>query len=390
MKNCIKCGQELPDEAVYCYMCGKKQITQKNTAHQKRANGEGSVYKRGVSWYASLSVGKTPYGQCRRMTKGGFKTRREALEWIDQTKYRPMRDVRLEAIYEAIQPHIDKLSKNKQVHYRTAWKRLALIHNANIPDLTVQDLQTVVEENAQTYYPAKDIRDLLSLIYERAIADGYVTTNRAKYIILPDNDAEETVPFTAEEVAALWRDFYDGNIKTGYFLLMIYTGTMPGELLKMRVNHIDMEHKRIVGAGLKTDKRKETPIILPDIILPVVEELIKDKNKDDKVFRHDNKLLYEYFAEMKKRAGLRQIPQLRPYSCRHTTATTLADANVSAAILKEVMRHSKITTTQKYIHLDQSSSSAAMNAVFKQRKILARKASVTTKKLYKNKQFSHF
>ena len=365
MKDCVKCGQSLPDEAVYCYICGKKQVTaKKKAAHAKRENGTGSVYKREKSWYASVTVGRTADGQCRRMTKGGFRTRRDALSWMETAKYTPKRDVRLEGIYEAIRPHIDKLSYDKRLHYNKAWTRMQTIHRANVPDLTVNDLQTVIDESGLSYYPAKDMRDLLSLIYERAIADGYVTTNRAKYIILPEKNSEETVPFTAEEVTALWKDYYDGHLETGFFLLMIYTGMMPGELFKARIANVDLENKQIIGAGLKTDKRKVTPIILPDIILPVVRELVGDRPQTDKLYKHDNKRLYRVFDETKKRAGLRDIPQLRPYSCRHTTATTLADQNVSAAIIKEVMRHSQISTTQRYMHPDQETKKEAMNTAF--------------------------
>ena len=54
--KCIKCGAELPQDALYCLMCGKKQIPEKRKA-LKRANGMGTVYKlsgrRKRPWVAS-------------------------------------------------------------------------------------------------------------------------------------------------------------------------------------------------------------------------------------------------------------------------------------------------------------------------------------------------
>ena len=44
MQKCKKCGQEMPDEAVYCMMCGKKLTIQKKATKQ-RGNGQGTVYK---------------------------------------------------------------------------------------------------------------------------------------------------------------------------------------------------------------------------------------------------------------------------------------------------------------------------------------------------------
>ena len=46
--------------------------------------------------------------------------------------------------------------------------------------LSIKDLQDVVNRTAPTYYPAKDIKTLLSQLYDRAVAQGAVQTNIAK------------------------------------------------------------------------------------------------------------------------------------------------------------------------------------------------------------------
>ena len=360
---CKKCNVELPEGANFCPFCGISVKKPERTPGRKsRGNGTGSAYKRGKTWCAAICTGVNADGNCIRRVKGGFKTKKEALAYIDQMRYHPVHDKKISALYDALQPHFEKLSANKRTHYKTAYARLARIHNVNIGDLSVVDLQTVVDENAATYYPAKDMRDLLSLIYQQAMKDDYVSQNKAKFIVLPDLEEKDTVPFTVEEIKALWADYQAGNTKTGFFLLMIYTGMMPGEARKVTVDMVQIAEKRIVGAGLKTAKRKETPIVLPDIIVPVVEDLMAGKT--GRLWESDENSFYEYWQTMKKRTGCRQIAELRPYSCRHTTATTLADRQVSAAIIQEVMRHSRITTTRRYVHLDQDAQAAAMNTAF--------------------------
>lgn len=42
--DCIKCKSPLPEGALYCPMCGKKQVQERRKA-LKRANGTGTVYK---------------------------------------------------------------------------------------------------------------------------------------------------------------------------------------------------------------------------------------------------------------------------------------------------------------------------------------------------------
>lgn len=358
--KCKKCSCELPEGAKFCPECGKPVAD--NKTKSKRANGQGSVYKRGNSWYVSITTGKAANGQSRRVTKGGFEKKKDAFAYLDQMRFRPVREKKISALYDALEPHLEKLSATKRTHYKTAYGRLQKIQNVNIGDLSVVDLQTVVDDNAATFYPAKDMRDLLSLIYQQAMKDDYVTINKARFIVLPDLDEKDTVPFTADEIRSLWADYQTGHTLTGFFLLMIYTGMMPGEARKVTVDMIQLAEKRIVGAGLKTTKRKETPIVLPDIIVPVVEDLMDGKT--GRLWETDESSFYDYWKEMKQRTGCRQIAELRPYSCRHTTATTLADRKVSAAIIQEVMRHSKITTTRRYVHLDQDAQADAMNAAF--------------------------
>ena len=359
--TCKKCSAELPEGAKFCPFCGKPTAETK-AQKSKRPNGEGSVYKRGNTWCASICTGRNANGNCTRKVKSGFAKRKDAIAYLDQMRFRPVHDKKISALYDALEPHLEKLSANKRTHYKTAYGRMRQIQNVNIGELSTVDLQRIVDENAATYYPAKDMRDLLSLIYQQAMKDDYVTMNKARFIVLPDLDEKDTVPFTADEIKALWADYQAGYTETGFFLLMIYTGMMPGEARKVTVDMIQLAEKRIVGAGLKTTKRKETPIVLPDIIVPVVEDLMEGKT--GRLWETDENSFYAYWKEMKQRTGCRQIAELRPYSCRHTTATTLADRKVSAAIIQEVMRHSKITTTRRYVHLDQDAQADAMNAAF--------------------------
>ena len=71
---------------------------------------------------------------------------------------------------------------------------------------------------------------------------------------------------------------------------------------------------------------------------------------------------YDTFHITLKDLGVRD---LTPYSCRHTTATDAAKQNVSASTLQQLMRHAKITTTQRYIHLSAEDARRAVNQMTK-------------------------
>ena len=69
---------------------------------------------------------------------------------------------------------------------------------------------------------------------------------------------------------------------------------------------------------------------------------------------------YPAFHDALARCGARN---LKPYSCRHTTATALALGNIAPSVIQEVMRHTKFSTAQRYIHPDMTASHAAVNTV---------------------------
>lgn len=51
---------------------------------------------------------------------------------------------------------------------------------------------------------------------------------------------------------------------------MIYSGMMPGELMQAEKKMTHWDTQEIIGCGLKTKKRKETPIVIADIVVPVL------------------------------------------------------------------------------------------------------------------------
>ena len=53
--NCKKCKALLPQGAVYCAFCGRKQIAA--PAGRTRPNGTGTAYKRGKTWTVEVVVG---------------------------------------------------------------------------------------------------------------------------------------------------------------------------------------------------------------------------------------------------------------------------------------------------------------------------------------------
>lgn len=333
----------------------------------KRGNGQGSARKRGKTWTAIWTIGTiVEDGRLRqiRQTKGGFRTKTDALAYAANppTETETAKTPTLQDYWEIWSAaSLPKLSQSKQTAYKIAKKKVERIMLLPVDKLTIKILQEAVDAKASTYYPAKDIKTVLSHLYRRAVAEEWVSTNLADYIELPPLEEEETNPFTEAELKIFWAAYGKGDSFIGYILLMIYTGMMPGELMRLKKDMIDWEKREIVGTGLKTKKRKVTPIVFPEMVSPVLLDLCqRSQSRVGNVLCMNKDRFYEEFHAALHRCGVRD---LKPYSCRHTTATALALGNIAPSVIQEVMRHTKFSTTQRYIHPDTAAAHAAVNAM---------------------------
>lgn len=363
--NCKKCGAELPENAAYCFMCGK--AVNYTPTPRKRPNGSGTVYKRGRSWQADVTLYITTDADGKmhrkRARKSGFPTKRAALQYIETLRNSEQRTTpTLLELYDIwAENDMPRLSADKQSGYKKARERLEPIIHRKIDSLTTADLQNVVNAQASTYYTAKDMKVLLSHLYRRAVADQFVPTNLSQFITLPPLEEKEAVPFSHDEVKTMWTAYANGDLFVGYLLLMIYSGMMPGELFAIKKEQIDFERCEIRHAGKKTQTRKDVPIVFSATVKPVLQALC-GLYGGDKLFPYHKTEFYRMYHEATARIGVRDLP---PYSCRHTTGTESAKLQLNASTIQKVMRHAKITTSQRYIHLGSEEAHSAVDSLKK-------------------------
>lgn len=343
---------------------------------KSRGNGQGTAYKRKNSqyWTAEVVIGwRTPADESKppipiKRTKAGFKTKKEALAYCPTLLAGGKAPVKsAPRLYEYWNTYSEgeykKLSKSKQTAYKIAWNKLKSIHDMRVDTITVDMLRATVAKTCPTYYPAKDCKSLLTNLYMLASADRFADKDLPSFIILPTLEEKEQTPFSETEQAALWKLYEAGERRAAIPLLMIYTGMMPGEAQGLRVEHINLDERVIVHAGIKTKVRKATPIVLANDILPVVEDLVANAQKSGYIWKRNEEEWYASYYAALEAAGCRKLP---PYSCRHTTATALAiTEGIAPQTIKRVMRWSTTKMLDRYAHPEMSDALSAVDTIKK-------------------------
>lgn len=341
-----------------------------------RGNGQGTAYKapNGKSWVCQVVVGyrlpKKQNGQPIpvKRKKSGFQTKKDALAYAPlllagghtKQKLAP----RLSYYWDYYSNHkLPKIGKSKQCAYKIAWNRLKKIQDIRMDTFSVDVLQNTVNKAANTFYTMKDCRTVLSHLFDLAIAEGYITVNLADFIEIKELEESEQIPFNVDEQKALWKLYESGNVNARIPLLMIYTGMMPGEAMKLKVEHISLEERTMFGMNLKTKVRKKTPVVIADTIIPVVEDLIADAQPSGYIWKRNEKAWYDNYYEALALAGCRR---LTPYSCRHTTATALAiTEGIAPQTIKRIMRWTTTKMLDRYAHPQMSDALEAINTLKK-------------------------
>lgn len=149
------------------------------------------------------------------------------------------------------------------------------------------------------------------------------------------------------------------NLYTTYFKVLFLTGLRPTEGASLEIDDIDFGLEVI---HIKHGKTEESvgKVPLPDILAPELQKYIQglDGVKLFPSIRHGNQgedgildigAAATHFGRRCKMLGIRRA-NLSSHSARHTYGTLLAGEDVNLFTIKNLMRHKKITTTERYLH----------------------------------------
>ena len=354
--ECRKCKKNLPEDAVYCLYCGSRQAAAERK-QAKRGNGQGYVARLpGGAWLAQVTLYYFTDADGKKHRKSASKrcrTKSEALAAIPELIKRrgtvKAERVTVGYLYD-IYTHTkayDALSDSQRMKLDIAWKRLEPLRSDDITQLTLDRMQYVIDAATSSYYPARDMKVLLSHIYEAGIKREAVQYNKTAYIELPEQPKAKRERFTDEEVKKLF-EYQKSDFFTGYIIIMTFMGLRPGELRALRMENIRLDEGYVVG-GIKTDAGIDREIPIPACIDEIFRGLYAAAQGKELFFSMDETTFYDKYYAALEAAGVRK---LTPRVCRHTYFSMLAASGVGAELITEIGGHTDYNTTHKnYIRI---------------------------------------
>lgn len=366
---CKKCKQEIPENSIYCNLCGKKQVTAPKTRHRKRAHGTGTIHKdmRYKNPYIAIAP-SSPNGKGRTYI-GAYpdvKTAQAALE--DYIKHgRPeLYNATLEDVYKIwSETHYTQIKDTSAAMWKSIWKRFEPLHKTKIADLRTAHFQDVVNTGKSTDTVEKT-KSLAVQLCRCAMENDIVQKNYAEFVKTPKFEKTEKIIFTNEQIQLLWKHSDDKRVQA--ILAMIYMGFRITEIVTLKTENIHLEEGYIIG-GIKTEAGTNRTIPFPSGIPEIQEffrEWLSELSAGERIFKMTSKQFREeWFYRVLSELGLidgtydrkkqRWIfpdrKHLTPHSTRHTFASLSAAAGMRAENLQKIIGHSDYSTTANiYVH----------------------------------------
>jgi site-specific recombinase XerD len=149
-------------------------------------------------------------------------------------------------------------------------------------------------------------------------------------------------------------------------VLMFTTGIRRSEVINIKIS--DIKNNKIIIHG-KGDKERELP--LHTKVLNLLHEYLK-RNKNEYLFvshrgahRLTSQSVMDRLKDAATKAGIdaERIKKITPHKIRHSVASTLLSNGVDLMTIKELLGHSSLTTTQKYMHVVDAGKQKAIDTI---------------------------
>lgn len=266
---------------------------------------------------------------------------------------------------EYIERYYIPFQKNakKETNYRHILGQLNIIIGY---DFTDKALNTITENDILNFFNLlkkdRDIkqatinryRSLLNHIFNTAMKDRIVNYNPVKYIKRYKEKSRDRALNSVEIKALLQACKQSSNEELYYIVLVaLYTGMRYSNIVNMRKSNIKGNVYQLDGNETKSGKGQ---------LIYLHQDLINELNKYIQAFNRDNifitKRVKRSFKTACNKAG---IENFRFHDLRRTFATFLLYNNTNIKTIQNMLGHSSIMMTERYLANDAKKELDAIN-----------------------------
>lgn len=359
--NCKKCGAVLPDGAIFCPMCGRKQVRERSP--KKRGNGQGTILELPNGKYqAVVTLGyytDEDGKRHRRTRRQTFARKKDAVAAVpDLLNAKPVEKKRVtfKELYDRWLP-THRAGKSTLDCYKSAIKYFSPLWHVPIADIDLDDLQECLDECPHGKRTRQNMKAVCGLVYKYGIPRKAIpeNLNLAQFLIVEGEAAARRASFTDEEIEKIKKAC--GKIPHAEEVyILIYTGFRPSEYLSLTADSYDSALQTLTG-GAKTEAGRNRVVTLSPKIVPFVAALaasggpmIQDPSGKPWTLKGWTE---DVFYPVLEAAGISNPVENKrhkytPHTCRHTFATLMKRVEGADKDKQELIGHASAEMLRYY------------------------------------------
>jgi site-specific recombinase XerD len=222
---------------------------------------------------------------------------------------------------------------------------------------------------ARTQRGAHQYYRTLKASFNKAVEWNYIDSNPFSKVKFPKLSRSFPVFVAEDELLIIIANTPYQYLKD-IFIVAFYTGLRLGELINMKWDWLNFEQNCITvrcTEGFQTKSKKERIVPMSNKVRSVLINRFNNSNHilNDVVFyRKEKRRLHQdtiskQFKIIVRKSNLNE--KIHFHSLRHSFASVLVQKGVSLYIIKELLGHQDLATTQIYSHLQQQNLRDAVN-----------------------------
>lgn len=334
----------------------------------RNANGYGSIVKlkkRLRRPYMVRGAGIRTYDPDRdeyyykRPIIGYYATQAEARSALAEYNESPFdltqKDVTFGDIWDIYRKsNYPKLSKRSIDTKNAAYKYCEPIENIPIRKITTAALREVIDNCPHGSSTKSNIKTIMHSVFHYACENNLTSKDYSDFIQIETSDPVfERVPFTPDEVSALWDRSGDWDVQV--ILILLYTGMRVNELLKNTAANVDVDAWTVfVPKELSKNKQSTRLIPIHEKIRPFFSEFLA-RSVGGWLICNDNgsHIAYNNFVS-------RNLPRInkavgcnhRFHDTRHSFISQCTECGIDSLYIKRIVGHvSQDVTRDVYTHV---------------------------------------